>query len=536
MKHIFLNLILFLQVNVAIAQCVELHLVENFDTTSKLKKHYNLSFPHKDTGWVVNFANDKLLKTCDGGKSWEVQLDGNGSMYYPFDCKFINTREGWVSNIGQKEREVLYTKDGGKTWAKQKSNLGLGLGKSGRLFGLFFFNNKEGLLGGDSTIWKTNDGGVTWLEKSKFTYPVAGYRSAISSFTFTNNTTGYGCSATETTHRTIDKGETWSILDNINNDYPSSGEGMGFYTMYCISEKRAVYAGTRSFRYTKDGGKTWKAIADEKELYLRGIAFTDSLTGWVGLYANFKNSIYFYHTKDAGETWQKIYLNGDYPYGIGINNMQFVTKKMAYIVANSNFYKMYVDTIPLCKTKLLNHEDSIFTNKSVLKWKNAKNCTEGYKINIGTTPYGTELYNKYDVKNDTFWQLPKPLPSNSKVFVTIIPYNQYGDGEVCTTAAIQTEKTINTNDLPNEIASAVVYPNPFSNLVNIEMTAYKRLQLQGFLLANTTGQIVFQQTFSESLDIGSCTKSIDLSHFPIGTYFLKIKTDKGSWRTVIVHI
>jgi photosystem II stability/assembly factor-like uncharacterized protein len=541
MKHIFFLIVVLFQINTASAQCIELHLVENFDTSSKTSVFYNLSFPHKDTGWAVNWGTDRILKTCNGGKTWEVQFSGfsDSNLLYPFDCHFINTKEGWVSNTGKKLREVLHTKDGGKTWEKQKSNLGPGLtggGKAGRLFGLKFFNNKEGLLGADSAVWKTNDGGVTWKQKLQFIYPFPGYRAGIASFSFTDSI-GYGCSASETTHKTTDRGETWSKLDNINDKFPSIGEGDGYYHLHSINKKKAVYVGPRCFRMTKDGGKTWQPITDEKNLYLRGLDFTDSLTGWVGLYVNFfEPAMYFFHTKDGGDTWKKVYLNGDYQYGIGLNDMQFVTKRLAYIVTNENFYTMYVDTVPLCKTKLLNSTDSLFKSKDKLIWKNAKNCTEGYKISVGTTPYGVEIYNKYDVKKDTFWQLPKALPSDKKVYVTITPYNQYGDGEVCTSVALKTEKTISTIDLPNEIANAIVYPNPFSQDINLQMRTFAPLSLQNVTLYNAAGQLVFQQKYDEKLDIGICTKNIDMLNLVSGTYFLHIQTDKGNWRTVVVRM
>jgi hypothetical protein len=65
-----------------------------------------------------------------------------------------------------------------------------------------------------------------------------------------------------------------------------------------------------------------------------------------------------------------------------------------------------------------------------------------------------------------------------------------------------------------------VYPNPASELLNIDLGDIEEGAIQ---LYNTSGQLKYEESISRSL------MTIDISNYPVGTYFLKVSNGKGSY-------
>lgn len=97
----------------------------------------NLFFVNRSEGWVVltdrknsdyRLATIKILRTSDGGRTWEVQYSSTG--VFVRRIKFLDEQNGWVVGMGtskDKPRDqthfVIYTKDGGKTWTDASQRL-----------------------------------------------------------------------------------------------------------------------------------------------------------------------------------------------------------------------------------------------------------------------------------------------------------------------------------------------------------------------------------------------------------------------------
>jgi hypothetical protein len=62
-----------------------------------------------------------------------------------------------------------------------------------------------------------------------------------------------------------------------------------------------------------------------------------------------------------------------------------------------------------------------------------------------------------------------------------------------------------------------IYPNPTSGMVNIAIDNSNQLDSGTFTLTNQNGQVIAQ----ESLEPGSTNKTLDISHFPKGVYYLR---------------
>lgn len=73
-----------------------------------------------------------------------------------------------------------------------------------------------------------------------------------------------------------------------------------------------------------------------------------------------------------------------------------------------------------------------------LTW-NATANTNGYHLTVGTTTGGNDILDNEDVGNVTTYDLPVDLPEGTIIFVTIVPYNGFGDATPCTEESFTTE-------------------------------------------------------------------------------------------------
>ncbi len=72
-----------------------------------------------------------------------------------------------------------------------------------------------------------------------------------------------------------------------------------------------------------------------------------------------------------------------------------------------------------------------------LSWSPVANAT-GYRLRAGTTSGATNLVNNLDLGNVTTYQHPSNWPSAATIFVTITPYNTFGDAAGCSEESFQT--------------------------------------------------------------------------------------------------
>tara|TARA_R110002051_G_scaffold181460_1_gene251043 strand:+ start:133153 stop:140220 length:7068 start_codon:yes stop_codon:yes gene_type:complete len=80
-------------------------------------------------------------------------------------------------------------------------------------------------------------------------------------------------------------------------------------------------------------------------------------------------------------------------------------------------------------------EVSILTD---IEW-NPSTYADGYRISVGTTPNGRDLVDNRDVASLTSFTFSEDLPSETLIYVTIIPYNDSGEAIGCTSENFETE-------------------------------------------------------------------------------------------------
>jgi len=73
-----------------------------------------------------------------------------------------------------------------------------------------------------------------------------------------------------------------------------------------------------------------------------------------------------------------------------------------------------------------------------IEWNNVMNA-DGYRLSIGTTINGTDIVNNEDVASLTSYILSEDLPSETQIYVSVIPYNSSGIAEGCTSESFTTQ-------------------------------------------------------------------------------------------------
>lgn len=232
-------------------------------------------FLNEQIGFLID--RQKLFKTIDGGTNWqEVGVIKVGDedcyldyCYYFSACFFQNQMRGWVAGeIWTKDHlikhtEVAYegvilkTEDGGLTWKRQHLELpAKHVNKRMRwsLHDIFFISEKAGWIAGDSTVFRTVDGGQTW-QLAKFKKPK--YQGDCENVDFLDEQFGwirtrdYGAKEFLITN---DGGETWESCEGVE----SSAHGLPVNVIFTSRHEGLLFE--EQLYATKDGGKNWLEV------------------------------------------------------------------------------------------------------------------------------------------------------------------------------------------------------------------------------------------------------------------------------------
>jgi photosystem II stability/assembly factor-like uncharacterized protein len=251
-------------------------------------------------GWAYTYGTGVIIKTADGGKSWEViaKLD---PVYFE-QIQFLDPNHGWICGGSEK---VYSTSDGGKTWINKGFEA---LNSQFYFYAMHFFDVNTGFIGGmkidsdgkkEYVLFKTENGGNSWRTIK------SNPRSFLTSIVFLNNSIGYA-SGQNCIYKTDSGGETWQTIYKG----PRDGRKEGFRDLFFFNKDRgfAVNAGGEILR-TVDGGNSWQVlkVADSR---LRSIKFVNEEVGYV-VGDNLDNTGAIYCSIDRGLTWSV--LNKDYP-------------------------------------------------------------------------------------------------------------------------------------------------------------------------------------------------------------------------------
>ena len=123
----------------------------------------SVKFISSTVGWAVGDAGT-ILYTSDGGTTWATQSSGTTNDLMA--VTFIDANNGWI--VGW-YGTILKTTDGGSTWNPQTS------GVSKYLLSVSFTDLNNGTaVGQNGTIIRTTNGGTNWTPQTSGTINICG--------------------------------------------------------------------------------------------------------------------------------------------------------------------------------------------------------------------------------------------------------------------------------------------------------------------------------------------------------------------------
>lgn len=188
-------------------------------------------------------VGDSILRSTDGGVSWS-KVYGPGA-----DLLGVGFATSSVGFAVSPSNSTLRTLDGGATWAPH--------GPRGR--GIAFRSATEGIIVGDGLIWRTVDGGSSWVSSP----------TPSSLFTL------------------------WSVA--------------------YVNDSTVVTVGDGGFARSTDGGTTWTALQTGPDRILRRVAFLPGTNTGIAT-----GTDRIWQTTDGGQFWGQVLSVSGTMYGVGV--------------------------------------------------------------------------------------------------------------------------------------------------------------------------------------------------------------------------
>jgi photosystem II stability/assembly factor-like uncharacterized protein len=325
-------------------------------------RHDDVFFVSPELGWAVN-SDGKILRTDDGGASWQVHQTGE----YLRCVGFASETHGWVGTLDPSTR-LLATTDGGQTW-HQVTNLPQDA--PSRVCGLTVVDESVVYASGTNypfpawpdrppRMMKTVDGGATWTA-----WDMSAHASNLIDTYFPTAERGWvvGGIADPSVppgggHRsanlravvllTEDGGQTWTNkAAHLAAELPLGEWGWKIHFV----DDQIGFVSLESFNRgailkTVDGGDSWERLdIDDAQgnKNLEGVGFLDESTGWVGGWGDANtNGGFSSATLDGGQTWTDANEIGRF-----INRFRFLGQPLQVGYASGlSIYKYSTEPVP----------------------------------------------------------------------------------------------------------------------------------------------------------------------------------------------
>jgi photosystem II stability/assembly factor-like uncharacterized protein len=256
-------------------------------------------------GSVYNINNfPAIIKTTDGGISWQSRKVDSTAYGDLVSCSFIDTLKGWTVGkygLGYK------TTDGGITWMK-------GIPDSIALSNyscVSFKDSLNGCISGsyDSLILITSDGGKNWER-----IPLNSLYNISNVFYTENRLFATGDSGTIL--YSTDMGLNWNSLNKFVTHSDLQGASFpDLHNVWAVGYPGVIIKST-------DAGLTWNQQQSNSTSILYSVLFTDSLNG---ITCGSGNTIL--RTTDGGATWDSIIIDST---GNNFNSLFFIDNMNGY--------------------------------------------------------------------------------------------------------------------------------------------------------------------------------------------------------------
>jgi len=485
-------------------------------------------------------ANGTILKTTDGGITWEYTVLGQ---YTHFDISFFDQNKGILVGAN-----TYLTGTGGLTWAK------ISINQSGFMTCAYFTETNCIVMGSSGDIYKSSNSGVHWESK------VYGDRNTISDMLFLDPMTGFAAGSNGTLLKTFDGGSHWPKQTPLTNEKLTS--------ISFSDNQRGYIVGTNSvFLKSTTGGISWIAnsIPDCYDLF--SVDFINNDVGWVA--GNYGKIL---KTTDSGNTWMQQPINVSWT--IDFSSISMVDENIGY--ACGNYRSFYPPKGIILKTsnggigwdslKSFNSDfNSIFFQSSLNGWVVGEtqnmtlHTTDGgitwtnVPIGGGNDIFFSDSYNGIKVSNVTLWSdisittdggetwAQQPIVTNQYLLTAYIVESNYwtaglngailySNNPIVTNMEIENE----TNKHPVTFKLSQNYPNPFNPTTKIKFEIPGQARNDNVLVTlkvyDILGREVAILVNEESATGGAGEYEVEFNgnNIPSGIYFYQLKAGEYS--------
>lgn len=269
-----------------------------------------------------------LMRTNDGGTTWDsISFSGSLSSVNIAKISFTDVNNGFAGGSNNNLQSLISTTDNGTTWIDITPD------PTSTIFtnSISFINPQQGFVSGQTVLYKTFDGGLTWTN-----IPIA---FEITSIHFTDMNTGYVCGTENNAAaviKTTDGGQTWSTLLSVVNPFMfvnamQKGEIINSNILFSsLQYSNQIYK-------TIDGGNTWDTITLAQIFSIQDYDFINANEGHV-----LSSMGELFRTIDGGLTWTLEYAvaGGVYGPSVFLTSISFAGTT-GYVCGSSGLIKKY---------------------------------------------------------------------------------------------------------------------------------------------------------------------------------------------------
>lgn len=506
LRFLFFSLFVFALTTSSFAQWV----AQTSGTTATLRGVRAVS---DNVAWAVG-ASGVVLKTVNGGTSWRVCTPTlTTATNYGIDA--FDTTTAWVTGTvgGSADVTIWKTTDGGATWVSQYNNPN-GFGDA-----LRFFNMNEGVYYGDpdpfpSTNWElltTTNGGTNWVRLPQANFPPADSAAqewgSANSMDIVGNTVWFNSYYGGTTsnpvkvYKSTNKGMNWT-----SHPIPFPSGGNYGVLAFSSGNNGAIGSVNGDLGLTSDGGATWTFTT------MTGSAFRGMCNG-VGqnLFITVGNSGACYVSKNFG-AWTAL------PTG-STQTLRSVdaTANVAWTVGNSGtILKLTGSPLPV---EFTSFSATVIDRDVNLNWTTATELNnQGFEIQRKTLD-GEYVTVAFVEGHGTTQQAQSYAYSDKNVEFGKYTYRlkqvdfggrYYFSDEIEVDARIPSKFALNQN-----------YPNPFNptTTINYEVAKDSRVTIKVYdVIGNEVATLV-----NEIKPAGTYDVVFDASNLGNGVYFYKLQ-------------
>lgn len=483
---------------------------------------YGIKAVSSTVAWAVG-AKGTVLKTVNGGTTWVTKTPTDATRTnYGIDA--IDSTTAWVISCdgsNSVDLKIWKTTDGGATWVQKYTNA------NNFSNGIKFFDANVGIAWGDpepwpSTKWeitRTTDGGNTWARLDNKNIAgadsVNGEFGAATAIEVVGNHAwfvGYSSVAgtQEKVYHSTDKGLTWSA-----SSLPMAGGKSTSGYIAFSSTSNGVFCGLDgTTAKTTDGGATWKTSA-VTGAYFRAVAAVYAVPGmYIAVGGPNATTPQAWITYDGGTTWNSIAHTGT-------EYLRVVESfgNIAYAGGSTGgIYKWSGPSLPVELTAFSAAQNGKFVE---LSWSTATETNNrGFEVERKIT--GENSYSTVGFKNGAgTTSEARAYSYNDDVSSLKAASVTYRLKQFDFDGSFSYSKEVVVNLVaPVEYALNQNFPNPFNPTTSIKYSVAKAGMVT-LKVYNTMGQEV-ASLVNEAKEIGSYEVNFNAANLSSGVYFYEI--------------